>query len=53
MTVLNSIREITTTPVNGITSGSSPVMSFNYGEGAITGYEKLSGSLPFSVFLIH
>ena len=34
MTVLNSIREITTTPVNGLTSGASPVMSFNYGENA-------------------
>lgn len=32
MTILNSIREIAQTPVNGLTSGSSPVLSFNYGE---------------------
>ena len=32
MTILNSIREIAQTPANGLTSGSSPVLSFNYGE---------------------
>ena len=32
MTVLNSIREIFTMPVMGITNGASPVMSYNYGE---------------------
>lgn len=31
MTILNSVREIFSTPINGITSGASPVMSFNYG----------------------
>ncbi len=31
MTILNSVREVFGTPVNGIGSGSSPVMSFNYG----------------------
>lgn len=32
MTILNSIREIAQTPVNGLSSGASPVLSFNYGE---------------------
>ena len=31
MTVLNSVREICMLPVNGIVSGSQPVISFNYG----------------------
>lgn len=31
MTVINSVREIITMPVNGLTSGAQPVMSFNYG----------------------
>lgn len=43
MTVLNSIREITTTPVNGLTSGASPVMSFNYGEGAFQRVRRAIG----------
>lgn len=36
MTVLNSVREIFTMPVNGLTNGASPVMSYNYGEKAYT-----------------
>lgn len=31
MTVLNSVRELLSLPVNGITSGSQPVLGFNYG----------------------
>lgn len=31
MTVLNSVREIIMLPVNGISSSSQPVISFNYG----------------------
>ncbi|MCD8021837.1 MAG: MATE family efflux transporter [Lachnospiraceae bacterium] len=31
MTVLNSIREIFSLPVSGITSGAQPVLGFNYG----------------------
>jgi len=31
MTVLNSIREIFSLPVNGIINGAQPVLSFNYG----------------------
>jgi len=31
MTVLNSVREILSLPVSGITSGAQPVMGYNYG----------------------
>lgn len=31
MTVMNSVREILSLPVNGIISGAQPVLSFNYG----------------------
>lgn len=31
MTVLNSVREIFSLPVNGIVNGAQPVLSFNYG----------------------
>lgn len=33
MTVINSVREIIMMPVNGITSGSQPVLGYNYGAG--------------------
>ncbi len=48
MTVLNSIREIFTMPVMGLTNGASPVMSFNYGEKA---YEKVKQAIKFITFL--
>jgi len=31
MTVLNSVREILTLPVSGITSGAHPILGYNYG----------------------
>ena len=31
MTVLNSIREVVTMPVNGVTNAAQPVMGYNYG----------------------
>lgn len=31
MTVINSVREIFSLPVNGLTSGAQPVISYNYG----------------------
>lgn len=40
MTVLNSVREICTLPVQGFTNGASPVMSFNYGEKAFERVKK-------------
>ncbi len=48
MTVLNSVRDICTLPVQGITNGASPVMSFNYGERA---YEKVKKAIYFLTFL--
>lgn len=45
MTVLNSIREIISMPASGLTNGASPVMSFNYGEGA---YGKVKKAIRFS-----
>lgn len=44
MTVLSSVREIFTMPVTGITNGASPVMSFNYGEGA---YDRVLEGIRF------
>ena len=31
MTVINSVREVVTIPVTGLSNGAQPVMSFNYG----------------------
>ena len=31
MTVINSVREMSSLPISGITSGSQPVLSYNYG----------------------
>lgn len=45
MTVLNSVREIFTMPVQGLTNGASPVMSFNYGEKA---YGRVKKAIRFS-----
>lgn len=44
MTVLNSVREIITMPVMGLTNGASPVMSFNYGEKA---YDRVKKAIGF------
>ena len=44
MTVLNSVREIFTMPVQGLTNGASPVMSFNYGEKA---FDRVKQAIRF------
>ena len=44
MTVLNSVRDIATMMVHGLTNGASPVMSFNYGEKA---YDKVKKAIKF------
>ena len=31
MTIINSVREVVSTPINGVTSAAQPVMGFNYG----------------------
>lgn len=48
MTVLNSVREIFTMPVMGLTNGASPVMSFNYGAKA---YGRVRQSIRFITVL--
>lgn len=45
MTVINSVREIVTMPVNGLTSGAQPVMSFNYGAEK---YDRVRSAIRFS-----
>lgn len=48
MTILNSVREIFTMPVTGITNGASPVMSFNYGEKA---FERVKKAIKFETLV--
>ena len=45
MTVINSIREVIMMPVNGITNGSQPVMSFNYGAKK---YDRVKSAIKFT-----
>lgn len=45
MTVINSIREIVTMPVTGLTSGAQPVMSFNYGAKK---YDRVRSAIRFT-----
>lgn len=44
MVVANSIRDVFTLPVNGIVSGSQPVISYNYGAGR---YERVKAGIRF------
>ncbi len=48
MTVANSIREIFMLPVNGIITGSMPVISFNYGAGD---YDRTRSGIKFNTYL--
>lgn len=44
MTVINSVREVISMPVNGMTNSSQPVMGFNYGVGE---YGRVRKSIVF------
>lgn len=44
MTVINSIREIISMPVSGLTNGSQPVMGYNYGAGS---YKRVRQAIKF------
>lgn len=44
MTVINSVREIASLPLNGLTSGAQPVMGYNYGAGC---YGRVKSSIRF------
>ncbi len=48
MTVTNSVREIFSLPVMGITSGSQPVISYNYGAKE---YERVRSGIRFNTFI--
>lgn len=45
MTVINSVREVVTMPVNGLTGGAQPVMGYNYGAGD---YKRVKQAIVFS-----
>lgn len=44
MTVLNSVRELVTMPVSGLTSGAQPVIGYNYGAGL---YGRVKSAIKF------
>ena len=44
MTVINSVREIITMPVTGLTSGAQPVIGYNYGAGC---YRRVKSAIKF------
>lgn len=44
MTVLNSVREITSMPLTGLTSGAQPVIGYNYGAGC---YDRVRSAVKF------
>ena len=48
MTVINSIREIITMPVQGITNGCQPVLGYNYGAGQ---YQRVRQGIRFTTVL--
>lgn len=45
MTVINSVREVISMPVSGVTNGSQPVMGFNYGAGE---YKRVKQAIKFT-----
>lgn len=44
MTVINSVREVISLPVNGITNSAQPVMGYNYGAGE---YKRVKQAIIF------
>lgn len=48
MTVMNSVREIFTLPVNGIVSGSQPVISYNFGADR---YDRVRQGIRFNTIV--
>lgn len=45
MTVINSVREVISMPVNGVTNSAQPVMGFNYGAGE---YRRVKTAIVFT-----
>lgn len=48
MTIINSVREMIGLPINGITGGSQPVLSFNYGAEK---YDRVKKGIRFTAFV--
>ena len=48
MTVINSVREVVSMPVQGITNGCQPVLGYNYGAGE---YERVRRGIRFTTAL--
>ncbi len=48
MTVLNSVREIVSLPVSGLSNGAQPVLGFNYGAKK---YHRVTGGIRFMAFV--
>lgn len=48
MTVINSVREIMSLPVSGLTSGSQPVLGYNYGAGK---YDRVRSGIKFTAII--
>ena len=48
MTVVNSVREVITMPVQGITNGCQPVLGYNYGAGL---YRRVRQGIRFTTVL--
>ena len=48
MTVINSVREILSLPVNGLSSGSQPVLGYNYGAKS---YDRVKQGIRFTAIL--
>ena len=46
MTVVNSVREIASLPVSGVSNGSQPVLGYNYGAGRM---DRVKRALAFSI----
>ncbi len=48
MTILNSVREVVSTPINGVTNAGQPVVGFNYGAGE---YRRGRAGIKFTSIL--
>ena len=49
MTIINSVREVISLPVNGVGNGVQPVMSFNYGAGE---YGRVKQTIRYSTVIL-
>lgn len=48
MTILNSVREVVSTPINGVTNAGQPVVGFNYGAQE---YRRVRAGIKFTSIL--